>query len=127
MQGEAFVHATCVITYLLCADQKSAGPAAEGGLGGTDKAKWCSVAPSQAPRLFAHWNNSTILFSAWDTHTHTHSGWMNAGSVGGRGDRKYKCTHQLEILDATDEVGGVGPPALDVDTVCTGRQRRHVT
>lgn len=31
----------------------------------------------------------------------------------------WKCTHQLEILNATDEVGGVGPPALDVHTICT--------
>lgn len=37
--------------------------------------------------------------------------------------RKEKPTHQLKILNATDEVGRVRPSALYVHTICEGKYR----
>lgn len=36
---------------------------------------------------------------------------------------KWKFTHQLEILNATNEVGSVGPPTLNVHTICKWEKR----
>lgn len=38
---------------------------------------------------------------------------------------KGTTTHQLKVLNATDEVGRVGPPALYVHTICEGRERER--
>lgn len=42
-----------------------------------------------------------------------------------REEGKNTPTHQLKVLNATDEVGCVGPPALYVHTIC-GREREKV-
>lgn len=41
-----------------------------------------------------------------------------------RGGRKNKSTHQLEILNATNEVGSVGPLTLNVHTICKWGEKK---
>lgn len=36
-----------------------------------------------------------------------------------------KCTHQFEILNATNEVGSVGPPTFNVHTICVREKRKE--
>ena len=36
----------------------------------------------------------------------------------GSEEKKKKVTHQLEILNATNEVGSVGPTTFNVHTIC---------
>lgn len=49
-------------------------------------------------------------------------GWICGETSGQCEDNIHKteqtCTHQLEILNATNEVGSVGPPTFNVHTIC---------
>lgn len=95
----------------------------------TDPLKVC-MAPISGLCLLT--GTTAVFSSPLGTHTQTHTR-SGAGEcrVSGRTrgrrrleDRRCKCTHQLEILNATNEVGGVGPPTLDVHTICTQENKR---
>lgn len=45
----------------------------------------------------------------------------------GAGKEKGNSTHQLEVLNATDEIGRVGPSALNVHTICKTERERNRT
>lgn len=67
--------------------------------------------------IFPPFNNS-LFFSLG------HGIWWRASAPQGlrvrrhRTERRKITTHQLEILNATNEVGSVGPATLNVHTIC---------